>query len=293
MGFETLGQLADTLKGVVRVTGGEATILTLPPIRDGLIDLLADAALQGERPELRAMARWLIGKLAPQMGVTLRADLTDRSGRFTRVSVECDVSSFYSFLRARFRHFLDAGGGLDLVGGDLQRFSLEYSERIIFERDSLSPWGRGKGEGEGRKSLSARQPNEVDDPCLTNHPHPDPLPSRERGRRAAFQIFPNTCSGLHIIFMNTDLTAAVTSAGARSGLDAVAVAAAIQEGFCGEIFLPVAETPDAPWRLFAVRSEMVTNARVVEKTLWEELVSAQSEGISGVVVRGAEDAGSP
>jgi len=177
--------------------------LTLPPIRDGLIDLLADAALQGERPELRAMARWLIGKLAPQMGVTLGAEPPDRSGRFTRVSVECDVSSFYAFLRARFRHFLDAGGGLDVIGGDL------------------------------------------------------------------------------------------TSAGARSGLDAVAVAAAIQEGFCGEIFLPVAETPDAPWRLFAVRSERVTNARVVEKTLWEELVSAQSEGISGVVVRGAEDAGSP
>ena len=201
MRFETLGQLADTLKGVVRIADGEVTILTRPPIRDGLIDLLADAALQGARPELRATARWLIKKLAPQMGVIVRAGLPDRSDSFRRVAVSCAPESLYPSLRDRFRSFLgEKAEGLEVVEGD------------------LSP------------------------------------------------------------------------AGTQAAIDAVAVAAAIREDFGGALYRP--EFSETPWRLFAVRSQTATNRPAVEKTLWEELLSAQTEGTSGVVVRVATDAGS-
>jgi len=162
MRFETLGQLADTLKGVVRITDGEVTILTLPPIRGGLLDLLADAALQGARSELRAMARWLIEKLAPQMEVMLRTGVPDHADRFKRTAVSCSPELLYTFLRDRFRNFLDEeGSGLDVTGGN----------SVLAE--------------------------------------------------------------------------------ARAGLDAVAVAAAIQAGFIGALYRP--ETSETSWRLFAVR----------------------------------------
>jgi len=200
MRFETLGQLADTLKGVVRIADGRVAILTLPPIRDGLIDLLADAALQGARPELRATARWLVKKLAPQMGVMLRAGFPDGSDDFWRVAVSSAPESFYPSLRDRFRDFLDKGEiGLEIIDGN----------------------------------------------------------------------------------------SAPVAAG--SGLDAVSVAAAIQAGFSGTLYRP--ETAKTPWRLFAVRSQTITNAPAVEKTLWEELLSAQVEGTSGVVVRASTDTG--
>jgi len=182
MRFETLGQLADTLKGVVQIADGEVTILTLPPIRNGLIDLLADAALQGTRPELRATARWLIKKLAPQMGVILRVGGPNRSDRFNPVVVSCPPKSFYPFLCDLFR-----------------RFSNE---------------------------------------------------------------------GLEAIAEDAMFTAA------RSAIDPIAVAAAIQEGFCGDLSF----SSGTPWRLFAVRSQTGTNAPASEKTLGEELLSAQMEG---------------
>ena len=200
MRFETLGQLADTRKGLVRIAGGEVTILSLPPIRDGLVDLLADAALQGARAELRATARWLIKKLAPQMGAMLRAGCPDHSNDFRRVTVPRSAERSYPFLRDLFRHFPGEGeSGFEAIGEDL------------------------------------------------------------------------------------------ASTGAQAGIDAVAVAAAIQEGFCGDLYRPALS--DAPWQLFAIHPQTVTNAPTVEKTLWEELLSAQAEGTSGVVVRVPADVG--
>jgi len=202
MRLETLGQLADTLKGIVRVADGEVTILTLPPIRNGLIDLLADAALQGARPELRATARWLIKKLAPQMGVMLREGSPGHADHFGRVAISCSTTAAYPFLRNRFRHFLEGReNGFEAVDGD----------------GSL--------------------------------------------------------------------------AGARSGIDAVAVAAAIQEGFRGDLYNPV--FLEGTWRLFAVRSETGKNVPTAGKTLWEELLSAQAEETSEVIVHTRADVAPP
>ncbi len=195
MRFETLGQLADTLKGIVRIADGEVTILTLPKVRNGLIDLLADAALQGGRAELRATARWLIKKLAPQMGVMLQAGFPGDSDKPRRVTVSCTTDLSYPSLRDLFRQFLSGEeSGFEAIGGD------------------LIPVG-------------------------------------------------------------------------ASGIDAVAVAAAIQEGFCGDLYRLGLSESGASWRFFAVRSQTANNALAVEKTLWEELLDAQAEGTAGVVVQ--------
>jgi len=67
--FKTLGQLADALKGRMHISQGSATVRNPEQVRGVMLDRILASALDGDRVELRATARWLIQTLAPQMGI--------------------------------------------------------------------------------------------------------------------------------------------------------------------------------------------------------------------------------
>ncbi len=82
MQFQTMSQIADTLKGIIEIRDGDVQILAPSMIRGPLIDRLTHTAVFHEKSEMRATARWIIKMIAPQMGIYLAsiAPLYDAMG---------------------------------------------------------------------------------------------------------------------------------------------------------------------------------------------------------------------
>ena len=71
MSFQTMSQLSDTIRGILEIRNGAVYVLSPSSVRGPLLDQLTDTAVFHEKSEMRAMARWIIKMIAPEMGVHL------------------------------------------------------------------------------------------------------------------------------------------------------------------------------------------------------------------------------
>jgi len=73
MQFETMSQLGDTLKGVLKISKGSVEVLRPDLLQGLLMDRLIWTAVFHERGDLRGTACWVIKMTAAQLGVSIQA----------------------------------------------------------------------------------------------------------------------------------------------------------------------------------------------------------------------------
>ncbi|MEK7286291.1 MAG: class II fructose-bisphosphate aldolase [Nitrospirota bacterium] len=109
MEFQTMAQLADTIKGIIEIHEGGVRVLSPALVSGDLIDRLVYTAVFHEKSEMRGTARWIIKMMAPQIGIHLSSiqPLYDAMGRgevtgFTVAAVNVRAMA-YDTARALFR----------------------------------------------------------------------------------------------------------------------------------------------------------------------------------------------
>ena len=113
MGFETMSQLGDTLRGILQIREGDVGILDRERVRGPLLDRLAETAARHQSGEMRGTARWLLKVIAPHFGVYFASskrlrEVAPRGWTLPAVSIRAED---YAGLRALFRAAVQTDAG--------------------------------------------------------------------------------------------------------------------------------------------------------------------------------------